>query len=151
LFWSIPWCFLSMDFFARRYYILYAVERGGKKRRNGRKSCEGRTIVSIPSRRRAKVSLSLLDRTSRSESRASRKELRRKVASWFPSLSRPAKLPVVSGKKVIKALHNAGFDRIRTKGDHVFLRHPDGRRWGGGNAMRLCRRVFQAGIQLTEK
>ena len=33
-------------------------------------------------------------------------------------------LPV---KKVIKVLENIGFQRIRQKGSHVFMRHPDGR------------------------
>ncbi len=33
-------------------------------------------------------------------------------------------LPV---KKVIKALEKIGFQRIRQKGSHLFMRHPDGR------------------------
>ena len=32
------------------------------------------------------------------------------------------KLPVVSGKKVIKALVNIGFEAIIAKGDHVVLK-----------------------------
>lgn len=35
--------------------------------------------------------------------------------------------PAVSGVKLIKALRKLGFDVIRTKGSHHFLRHPDGR------------------------
>lgn len=29
--------------------------------------------------------------------------------------------------KVIKVLENIGFQRIRQKGSHLFMRHPDGR------------------------
>jgi len=35
--------------------------------------------------------------------------------------------PAVSGKEVIKALAKAGFDTLRQRGSHVFLKHPDGR------------------------
>jgi predicted RNA binding protein YcfA (HicA-like mRNA interferase family) len=38
------------------------------------------------------------------------------------------KLPVLSGKEIIRALTKAGFVPVRQKGSHVFLRHPDGRR-----------------------
>ncbi|MGA2626607.1 MAG: type II toxin-antitoxin system HicA family toxin [Candidatus Bathyarchaeia archaeon] len=38
------------------------------------------------------------------------------------------KLPVLSGKEIIKALEQIGFLPVRQKGSHVFLRHPDGRR-----------------------
>ena len=37
------------------------------------------------------------------------------------------KLPSVTGKNVLKALAKAGFEVIRVKGSHHFLRHPDGR------------------------
>ncbi|MGB3779691.1 MAG: type II toxin-antitoxin system HicA family toxin [Tunicatimonas sp.] len=37
------------------------------------------------------------------------------------------KLPSLTGKKVIKALGKAGFEVIRIKGSHHFLRHSDGR------------------------
>jgi len=37
------------------------------------------------------------------------------------------KVPSLSGKQVISALHKAGFKVIRQKGSHVFLRHNDGR------------------------
>jgi len=37
------------------------------------------------------------------------------------------KLPVVSGKKLIKALEEIGFDFIRQRGDHVIMKHNDGR------------------------
>jgi len=35
--------------------------------------------------------------------------------------------PAISGAKLIKALRKMGFEVIRTKGSHRFLRHPDGR------------------------
>ena len=35
--------------------------------------------------------------------------------------------PAISGRNLIKALHRLGFDLIRVKGSHHFLRHPDGR------------------------
>ena len=38
------------------------------------------------------------------------------------------KLPVLSGREIIKALRKLGFVPVRQKGSHVFLRHPDGRR-----------------------
>jgi predicted RNA binding protein YcfA (HicA-like mRNA interferase family) len=38
------------------------------------------------------------------------------------------KLPVLSGREIIKALKQIGFVPVRQKGSHVFLRHPDGRR-----------------------
>ena len=33
----------------------------------------------------------------------------------------------VTGSHLIKALRKVGFEVIRTKGSHHFLRHPDGR------------------------
>ncbi len=36
-------------------------------------------------------------------------------------------LPRIDGRKLIKALRKAGFEAIRTKGSHHFLRHSDGR------------------------
>jgi len=38
------------------------------------------------------------------------------------------KLPILSGKEIIKALSKVGFVPLRQKGSHVFMRHPDGRR-----------------------
>ncbi|MHB8319682.1 MAG: type II toxin-antitoxin system HicA family toxin [Acidimicrobiales bacterium] len=38
-----------------------------------------------------------------------------------------AKLPVVSGVKVVKALERAGFEVARVSGIHHVLQHPDGR------------------------
>jgi len=35
--------------------------------------------------------------------------------------------PVITGKHLIKALRKIGFEVLRTKGSHHFLRHPDGR------------------------
>ena len=37
------------------------------------------------------------------------------------------RLPRLTGKKVVAALRRAGFDVIRVKGSHCFLRHQDGR------------------------
>ncbi len=36
-------------------------------------------------------------------------------------------LPSLNGTQLIKALRRLGFDLIRIKGSHHFLRHPDGR------------------------
>lgn len=36
-------------------------------------------------------------------------------------------LPSVSGKELVTALRKAGFDVVRVKGSHHFLRHADGR------------------------
>lgn len=36
-------------------------------------------------------------------------------------------LPSLTGKDLIAALRKAGFEVIRTRGSHNFLRHPDGR------------------------
>jgi len=38
------------------------------------------------------------------------------------------KLPVLSGREIIKALAKVGLVPVRQKGSHVFLRHADGRR-----------------------
>ena len=37
------------------------------------------------------------------------------------------RLPRVNGKDVVKALERVGFRIERTRGSHVFLKHPDGR------------------------
>ena len=37
------------------------------------------------------------------------------------------KLPRVRGRELIAALRNAGFEVVRVRGSHHFLRHPDGR------------------------
>ena len=37
------------------------------------------------------------------------------------------KLPRLRGRKVISALRKAGFETIRVRGSHHFLRHSDGR------------------------
>jgi len=36
--------------------------------------------------------------------------------------------PSISGAQLIRALRKLGFEEIRSKGSHHFLRHPDGRR-----------------------
>jgi len=38
------------------------------------------------------------------------------------------KLPVVSGKDLVKILTGIGFKELRQVGSHVFLHHVDGRR-----------------------
>ncbi|MCR4437640.1 MAG: type II toxin-antitoxin system HicA family toxin [bacterium] len=37
------------------------------------------------------------------------------------------KLPQLKGQELIAALRKAGFEVIRIKGSHHFLRHPEGR------------------------
>jgi predicted RNA binding protein YcfA (HicA-like mRNA interferase family) len=37
------------------------------------------------------------------------------------------RLPRLKGKEVVKILEKLGFVVSRTRGSHVFLRHPDGR------------------------
>jgi predicted RNA binding protein YcfA (HicA-like mRNA interferase family) len=37
------------------------------------------------------------------------------------------KLPAITGRALVKALERLGFKRVRTRGSHQFLRHPDGR------------------------
>ena len=37
------------------------------------------------------------------------------------------KLPRLSGKELIKILSKIGFEIIRQRGSHIFLRHNDGR------------------------
>ena len=38
-----------------------------------------------------------------------------------------SKLPGITGKQLIAALNKAGFEVIRVRGSHHFLRHADGR------------------------
>jgi len=37
------------------------------------------------------------------------------------------RLPQITGREVVSALRKAGFEGVRIKGSHHFLRHPDGR------------------------
>lgn len=37
------------------------------------------------------------------------------------------KLPALTGKALIAALTKAGFEAIRIRGSHHYVRHPDGR------------------------
>jgi predicted RNA binding protein YcfA (HicA-like mRNA interferase family) len=37
------------------------------------------------------------------------------------------RLPRIKGKELIRALERVGFQVERTRGSHVFLKHPDGR------------------------
>ena len=38
-----------------------------------------------------------------------------------------SRLPRVRGRQVVAALGQAGFQLVRVRGSHHFLRHPDGR------------------------
>ena len=38
-----------------------------------------------------------------------------------------SKFPVLKPREVVRALERLGFQAIRQKGSHLFLRHPDGR------------------------
>lgn len=35
--------------------------------------------------------------------------------------------PAITGNQLIKSLKKIGFETVRSKGSHRFLRHPDGR------------------------
>jgi predicted RNA binding protein YcfA (HicA-like mRNA interferase family) len=37
------------------------------------------------------------------------------------------RLPRIKGREIVRALEKAGFSAWRTRGSHVFLKHPDGR------------------------
>ncbi len=37
------------------------------------------------------------------------------------------RLPRAKGREIVRALQNAGFAVDRTRGSHLFLKHPDGR------------------------
>jgi predicted RNA binding protein YcfA (HicA-like mRNA interferase family) len=37
------------------------------------------------------------------------------------------RLPRLTGKEAVRILRRIGFEVIRTRGSHVFLKHPDGR------------------------
>jgi predicted RNA binding protein YcfA (HicA-like mRNA interferase family) len=37
------------------------------------------------------------------------------------------RLPSLEGEQIVKALGKVGFQVIRQKGSHVYLKHPDGR------------------------
>ena len=38
-----------------------------------------------------------------------------------------SKLPIISGQEMYRLLTKIGFRRVRQKGSHVFMGHPDGR------------------------
>ena len=38
------------------------------------------------------------------------------------------KLPILKGEEIVKLLQRLGFEIIRQKGSHIFLRHSDGRK-----------------------
>lgn len=37
------------------------------------------------------------------------------------------KLRPIASEKIIRVLERIGFERVRQRGSHVFLKHPDGR------------------------
>ncbi len=37
------------------------------------------------------------------------------------------RLPSLNGERVVKAVGKAGFQALRQKGSHIYLKHPDGR------------------------
>jgi len=37
------------------------------------------------------------------------------------------RLPSLTGEQVVKALGKAGFQVLRQRGSHIYLKHPDGR------------------------
>lgn len=37
------------------------------------------------------------------------------------------KLPVISGRKMVRALKKLGFVKVGQKGSHIKMQHPDGR------------------------
>ena len=38
-----------------------------------------------------------------------------------------SRLPTVTGKQVLRVLRRFGFQEVRKRGSHHYLRHPDGR------------------------
>jgi len=50
-----------------------------------------------------------------------------------------SRLPSVTGRQVIAALGRLGFQRIRIRGSHHYLRHPDGRKIGPGLLSKILR------------
>ena len=37
------------------------------------------------------------------------------------------RLPSLTGERIVKALGKAGFQVLRQRGSHIYLKHPDGR------------------------
>ena len=37
------------------------------------------------------------------------------------------RLPRLKGKEIVRLLEKIGFEIVRTRGSHIFLKHPDGR------------------------
>ncbi len=37
------------------------------------------------------------------------------------------RLPALTGERTVKALRKAGFQIVRQRGSHIYLKHPDGR------------------------
>lgn len=66
-------------------------------------------------------------------------------------------LPTVTGREVVKALMSVGFEQVSTRGSHLKLAHPDGRRTvvpmhGGRDIPRgtLTSILRQAGLTAAE-
>lgn len=38
-----------------------------------------------------------------------------------------SKLPALKPRELVRVLHRVGFEPIRQKGSHLYMRHPDGR------------------------
>jgi predicted RNA binding protein YcfA (HicA-like mRNA interferase family) len=38
-----------------------------------------------------------------------------------------SRFPAITGKDLVRALERAGFELVRTRSSHVYLRHSDGR------------------------
>lgn len=38
-----------------------------------------------------------------------------------------SRVPILKPREVVRALQRLGFESIRQKGSHLYLRHPDGR------------------------
>jgi len=65
------------------------------------------------------------------------------------------KLPVISGKDLVKLLNKLGFAVTRQKGSHARLKHPDGRvttvpiHRGADLPKGLLRKIIREDIKLT--
>lgn len=66
------------------------------------------------------------------------------------------RLPMLKTKDVVRVLKNLGFIEVRTRGSHIFFKHPDGRttlipRHGGEDIGRGLLRQILREINLTPK
>ena len=66
-----------------------------------------------------------------------------------------SKLPVLKGKELIKILESMGFEKVRQKGSHIRLKHPDGRvttvpiHKGSSIPKGLLRKIIRQDLELT--